>query len=150
MIRDARHHVSMFATACFCMLAVSSVALCASPSPQQSPLHRPAQPTDTSPQLPENPDYRLPEITAPSSSYPDIAIQARHEGRPQVLVGLDQEGKVVEIRLYRASAFRELDMEALSIVKGQRFAPCASFKPAHGKCYVTVPVLFKLPARQSP
>ena len=148
MRMDAKHYLPMFANACFCLLALSSVDLHAAPQPEQPVVRRPAQPTDTSPQLPETPDYRYPEITA--TSYPDIAVQARHEGRPQVLATLDQQGHVVQVRLYRASAFRELDMEALSIVKGQRLDPCASFKPSHGMCFVTVPVVFKLPAQRSP
>jgi TonB family protein len=148
MIRDARHHVSLFTIACLCALAVSSFDLRATPSSEQSRVQRPAQPTDTSPQLPESPDYRYPEITA--SSYPEMAIQAHHEGRPQVLATLDQAGQVVQVKLYRASGFRELDTEALGIVKGRRFTPCASFDPTHGKCLVTVPVVFKLPAPPSP
>ncbi|WP_082190167.1 energy transducer TonB [Frateuria defendens] len=140
--------MSMLAYACLCVLAMSSVDLHALPAPEQSRVHPPVQPTDTSPQLPENPDYYYPEITAPS--YPEIAVQNHHEGRPQVLAALDQTGQVVQVKLYRTSGFRELDLEALSIVKGRRFTPCASFEPTHGKCFVTVPVIFKLPAHQSP
>ena len=113
-----------------------------------STVAEPVAPTtvDTGPAVPAQPDSEPVAVgygSHASVSYPHDSLKAREQGTVMLLVLVDVDGKVVDIRIDKSSGYARLDRAALNAVK------LWSFNPArHGgvteRAWAKVPISFTL------
>ncbi|MFH1143571.1 MAG: TonB family protein [Candidatus Eisenbacteria bacterium] len=85
--------------------------------------------TWTPPALPEATEFlaipkRLPTLVyRPALEYPSIASQSESEGRVEILVTVDESGRVVEASIYWSDVSPALELAALTAARGCLFEP---------------------------
>jgi protein TonB len=112
---------------------------------------RPAGPVQGSPTKPIDPraiQTWVGEIAAlleRKKRYPPAAHARREQGVTQVEFTLDPRGHVVDSRIVRSSGSRDLDEEALSLLRrAEPFPPSPARSTADELAHLTVPIRFSL------
>ena len=79
----------------------------------------------------------------PLHEYPPLAIRRQYEGTVLLDVLVDEDGRVVDLKVARSSGYRILDRSALADVKQWRFEPARrGGRPF--EMWVKVPVRYEL------
>lgn len=88
---------------------------------------------------------QLPYITYKTEpSYPEECRKNRQEGTVLLKVLVGEDGRVLEVNVASSSGFALLDNSALRTVYKWRFSPARDAKKQKVKCYVNLPIIFKL------
>jgi len=101
---------------------------------------------DTGPAVPPQPDTQPTAIgygQHASVSYPHESLKAREQGTVMLLVLVDVDGKVVDIRIDKSSGYARLDRAALNAVKLWNFNPARHGGVAE-RAWAKVPISFTL------
>jgi TonB family protein len=77
-------------------------------------------------------------------SYPSAARSLGGEGKVVVLVHVDTEGKVQEVRLFKGSNVEVLDQYAVEKVRNGIFTPAYNAQGSPVACEIILPILFRL------
>ncbi|WP_269530762.1 energy transducer TonB [Chitinimonas sp. BJYL2] len=99
-------------------LAVSTFSEPPAPSRIETP---PTPPSPPAPIVPPRSDAA--HLNNPPPSYPGLSRKLGEEGRVMLLVFIQPDGKVSEVRLKQSSGFERLDQAAMDAVKRWRYVP---------------------------
>lgn len=87
---------------------------------------------------------RLRDWLARYQRYPEMAQRLRQQGRVEVALTLDTQGRLIDSRILASSGHALLDQEALSLLRRASPMPAPPSVPGAGPFNITVPIDFHL------